>query len=82
MQMLKIMILEIADGILFWGGDWRRGACQMIQTIITCAMLLNLSLPTKLEMRPVFPFVASHCMAHPRGALKVTFTPIKGTERK
>ncbi len=47
----------------------------MIHTIIACATLLNLSLPTKLEMSNILPKAAEYCLAHPEGKLSVVYGP-------
>lgn len=45
----------------------------MITTIVSCAMLLNLSMTTKIEMNRIFPQIGSYCLSHPQGNVKVTY---------
>jgi hypothetical protein len=46
---------------------------QMINSVIACAVLMKLSMTTKLEMARVFPEVASYCMTHPSGKVRVSY---------
>jgi hypothetical protein len=46
---------------------------QMIKSVIACALMMQLSMATKLEMARLFPEVASYCMAHPSGQVSVSY---------
>jgi len=43
----------------------------MIKSVIACALMMQLSIATKLEMARLFPEVASYCMARPSGKVYV-----------
>jgi hypothetical protein len=43
----------------------------MIKSVIACALMMLLSIATKLEMARLFPEVASYCMARPSGKVYV-----------
>jgi|GEM_PF-4341346 hypothetical protein len=45
----------------------------MIKSIIACALMMQLSMGTKLEMARIFPEVARYCMAHPTGKVYVSY---------
>ena len=45
----------------------------MIKSVIACALMMQLSMTTKLEMARLFPEVASYCMAHPSGKVYVSY---------
>jgi hypothetical protein len=51
--------------------DAQRG--QMINSVIACALMMKLSMTTKLEMARLFPEVASYCMTHPSGKVRVFY---------
>lgn len=46
---------------------------QMINSVIACALMMKLSMATKLEMARLFPEVASYCMTHPSGKVRVSY---------
>jgi hypothetical protein len=45
----------------------------MIKSVIACALMMQLSMATKLEMARLFPEVASYCVAHPSGKGYVSY---------
>lgn len=51
--------------------DAQRG--QMINSVIACALMMKLSMTTKLEMARLFPEVANYCMTHPSGKVRVFY---------
>jgi hypothetical protein len=44
-----------------------------MHAVIACALMLNLSTTTKLEMARLFPEIARYCLAHPSGKVFVSY---------
>jgi hypothetical protein len=53
----------------------------MFHIVITCATLLSMSMPTKLETYKLFPGVADYCLAHPEAKLSGIVSPFPPYKR-
>lgn len=46
----------------------------MSSAVVTCALILKLSMTTKVEMARIFPGIASFCLSHAEGKVLVTYS--------